>query len=113
LQNLIETYGQQAWLCRAVSVVRRDLPLNVDWESSRYALPDQRELYALYSELEFKTLLAKLPIPEDLPLFQSEARLTGSYRSYVHAVDPPEIAQLAAELGELPSDARLAFAHLD
>jgi DNA polymerase-1 len=112
LQNLIETYGQQACLCRAVSVVRRDLPLHVDWESSRYALPDERELYALYSELEFKTLLAKLPIPEDLPLFQSEARIAGTYRSYVHAVDPSEFAQLAQELDALQGKDRLVFAHL-
>ncbi len=45
LQQLIETYGQQACLCRAVSTVRRDLPLHVDWESSRYSPPDERELY--------------------------------------------------------------------
>lgn len=113
LQNLIETYGQQACLCRAVSVVRRDLPLQVDWENSRYAPPDERELYSLYSELEFKTLLAKLPIPEDLPLFASEARLAGNYRSYVHATDPPEFAQLAQELVALTGKDRLTVAHLD
>jgi DNA polymerase-1 len=113
LQQLVETYGQQAALCRAVSIMRRDLPLDVDWESSRYAPPGERELYALYSELEFKTLLAKLPIPEDLPLFAGEARLGGTYRSYVHAVDPPEFAQLASDLAAFRGKARLVFAHLD
>lgn len=113
LQNLIETYGQQACLCRAVSVVRRDLPLHVDWESSRYAAPNERELYELYGELEFKTLLAKLPIPEDLPLFASEARLAGTYRSYVHAADQIELAQLAQDLTALGGTGRLVIAHLD
>ena len=42
LAGLIEQYGQQACLCRAVSVVRRDLPLSIDWESSRYDMPPER-----------------------------------------------------------------------
>src|SRR5580704_10039778 len=48
LQKLIETYGEQACLCRAVSIVRRDLPLHVDWEASRYAAPADSDLYQLY-----------------------------------------------------------------
>ncbi len=63
LENLVREYGEQAQLCRAVSVVRRDLPLTIDWESSRYTLPPTHDLYRLYSELEFKTLLAKLEPP--------------------------------------------------
>ncbi|MGA8575909.1 MAG: 5'-3' exonuclease H3TH domain-containing protein, partial [Candidatus Cybelea sp.] len=98
LQALIERYGQQACLCRAVSIVRRDLPLTIDWESSRYGVPSDRDLYQLYSELEFKTLLAKLQPPSDLPLFETSAKLEGTYRSYVPAVDPPEFARLAGEL---------------
>ena len=63
LARLIEEYGEQACLCRAVSVVRRDLPLSVDWNESRYEAPDDATLYPLYRELEFKTLLAKLSPP--------------------------------------------------
>src|SRR5579863_5802337 len=68
LEKLIEEYGEQACLCRAVSIVRRDLPLHVDWESSRYVAPADADLYALYSELEFKSLVAKLQAPAGLPL---------------------------------------------
>ncbi len=82
LAGLIEQYGQQACLCRAVSIVRRDLPLSIDWESSRYRIPPSGELYRLYSELEFKTLLAKLEPPADLPLFDHSTKLSGNYRSY-------------------------------
>ena len=110
LQALIERYGQQACLCRAVSVVRRDLPLPLDWESSRYAAPADADLYRLYSELEFKTLLAKLQPSPDLPLFEKETTLSGRYRSYVPSVDPPEFVQLARELEGLASAERIAFA---
>ncbi|MGC1381231.1 MAG: 5'-3' exonuclease H3TH domain-containing protein, partial [Candidatus Baltobacteraceae bacterium] len=101
LERLVEEYGAQACLCRAVSIVRRDLPLTVDWEASRYLPPSDAELFPLYSDLEFKTLLAKLQPPADLPLFPAGARLEGSYRSYVPSVDPPEFELLAGELEAL------------
>jgi DNA polymerase I len=110
LRGLIEQYGEQACLCRAVSIVRRDLPLSIDWESTRYHAAPVNELYRLYSDLEFKTLLAKLEPPSDLPLFEKGTKLSGTYRSYVPAVDPPEFAQLAADLRALAAGEGIAFA---
>ena len=112
LARLIEEYGGQACLCRAVSVVRRDLPLSVDWNESRYEAPDDATLYPLFRELEFKTLLAKLSPPPDLPLFEAVTKLTGNYRSYVHCVDPPEFVALAHELEGYASAQSVAFALL-
>ncbi|HVA33447.1 MAG TPA: DNA polymerase I, partial [Candidatus Baltobacteraceae bacterium] len=102
-----------ACLCRAVSVVRRDLPLTVDWEASRYEPPSDAELFPLYGDLEFKTLLAKLTVPTDLPLFAAEKQLGGAYRSFVASVDPPEFSKLADELRGLAGAPQLAFAALD
>lgn len=113
LQKLVEEYGQQACLCRAVSIVRRDLPLQVDWEASRYQTPADADLYHLYSELEFKSLVAKLQAPPDLPLFENRAKLAGTYRSYVASVDPPEFARLGDELRALGDSPQVAFAVLD
>lgn len=110
LATLIEQYGEQACLCRAVSIVRRDLPITVDWEESRYATPSDADLYRLYSELEFKTLLSKLQAPPDLPLFDKGHPLQGRYRSYEHSVDPPEFARLAEELRALRGGERIVFA---
>jgi DNA polymerase I len=113
LAALIERYGEQACLFRAVSVVRRDLALQIDWESSRYREPPNADLYRLYSELEFKTLLAKLQPPSDLPLFETGAKLQGTYRSYEPSVDPPEFAALAQELQALANGEQIAFALRD
>jgi DNA polymerase-1 len=110
LEKLIEQYGQQACLCRAVSVVRRDLPLSIDWDKSRYTVPSDAVLYRLYSELEFKTLLSKLQPPSDLPLFETSTKLSGNYRSYVPSVDPSEFRRLAEELVALAPRRPLAFA---
>ena len=52
----------------------------------------------LYSELEFKTLLAKLQPPVDLPLFETETKLEGHLPQLTSpSVDPPEFVRLAAE----------------
>jgi DNA polymerase I len=113
LAKLVEQFGQQACLCRAVSAVRRDLPLRVDWEASRYERPPDAQLFPLYSELEFKSLLAKLEAPSGLPLFDVEEKLSGTYRSYVASVDPPEFARLGEEIRALESSKQIAFAVLD
>ncbi|HTA40492.1 MAG TPA: DNA polymerase, partial [Candidatus Acidoferrales bacterium] len=110
LQGLIEQYGAQAQLCRTVSVVRRDLPLPLDREAGKFRAPSDADLYKLYSELEFKTLLAKLQPPIDLPLFETEKKLEGRYRSYAAAVDPPEFARLAGDIRELAARERFAAA---
>ncbi|HEU5480284.1 MAG TPA: DNA polymerase I, partial [Candidatus Tumulicola sp.] len=112
LRGLVERYGEQARLCRTVSIVRRDLPLRVDWEASRYETPPDPELYRLYAELEFKSLLAKLQAPADLPLFEEQVTLEGSYRTYVASTDPPEFARLGDELRALADKPRAALAVL-
>ncbi|HEY1429258.1 MAG TPA: DNA polymerase, partial [Candidatus Tumulicola sp.] len=110
LQKLVEQYGDQACLCRTVSVVRRDLPLTLDWDESFYRAPEQSALYTLYSDLEFKSLVAKLQAPADLPLLDARTGLSGSYRSYAAAVDPPEFARLAGDICELLSGSSAAIA---
>jgi DNA polymerase-1 len=112
LQALIEQYGAQAQLCRTVSIVRRDLPLPLDRDVSRFRAPADADLYKLYAELEFKTLLAKLQPPVDLPLFETEKKLEGRYRSFAAAVDPPEFARLAADIRDLAARDRFAVAVL-
>lgn len=113
LRALVERFGEQARLCRAVSVVRRDLPLHVDWESSRYATPDESELYRLYADLEFKSLLAKLEAPADLPLLDGTAELSGEYAAFDGGVDPPELDRLTARLRALRGRPSIAFVLLD
>jgi DNA polymerase-1 len=110
LQKLVEEYGKQALVCRDVSVANDRLDLNVDWAESQYTPAGNDELYRLYSELEFKTLLGRLNVPAELPLLHAQERLTGNYRSYIAATDPPEYAQLARELEGLESADQLAFA---
>jgi DNA polymerase-1 len=110
LQKLVEEYGKQAVICRDVSVANDHLDVAIDWHESQYTPAGNDELYRLYSELEFKTLLGRLNVPSELPLLHAQERVTGNYRSYIAATDPPEYAQLARELEALASAQQLAFA---
>jgi len=99
-EALVREYGDQARLCRDVSRVDRNLPVTLDWEAARLRPPDAARQYALYRELEFRTLLRKLEPPPsaDLPLMASLRAPDGAFRSYVAAVDPPDFVQLGEEL---------------
>ncbi|MFN2448580.1 MAG: DNA polymerase I [Candidatus Baltobacteraceae bacterium] len=110
LEKLVHEYGAQAQVCRDVSVARANLAVAIDWHAAAYTPPGNDELYRLYSELEFKTLLNKLDVPLEMPLLETQERIKGRYRSYLPATDPPEFAELANELRALEGAERLAFA---
>ena len=110
LEKLVLEYGKQAQICRDVSVARANLPIAVDWDSAQWTPASNDELYRLYSELEFKTLLNRLDVPLEMPLLQTQERIAGQYRSYLPATDPPEFAELARELQGLANAQTLAFA---
>ncbi|BDE07999.1 DNA polymerase [Vulcanimicrobium alpinum] len=110
LEALIREFGEQARVCRDVSLVKRDLPLTLDWESAAYAAPANDALYALYRELEFKTLLARLEPPEAPPPIASDEQLAGAYESYTAITDPPDFAKLAALIDDAAARERVAVA---
>lgn len=110
LQKLVEDYGKQAQVCRDVSVARKDLDIALDWDDARYTPASSEDLYRLYSELEFKTLLNKLDVPLEMPLLQTHEHIRGQYRSFIAATDPPEFVELAREIEQFATAKQLAFA---
>ena len=109
-EALIREYGEQARICRDVSLIARDLPIELDWEAARYTPPSNDALYALYKELEFRTLLAKLEPPAADDPVVDEERLTGNYVSYTAATDPPDDATVARALDAAAVEPRAAVA---
>jgi DNA polymerase-1 len=110
LENLIRQYGDQARICRDVSLVRPDLPLVLDWEASRYTPPANDALYVLYRDLEFKSLLARLDAPATAEALATEEPLCGTYTSFVASTDPPDFVRLAALLRDAAASERVALA---
>ncbi len=110
LQQLVVTYGEQARVCRDVSLIDRHLPIAVDWEHAAYTPPSNDTLYRLYRELEFKTLLNKLEPPATPVEVPVEERLSGRHTSFAAATDPPDFAKLAALIDDAASAPRVAIA---
>ena len=110
LEALIREHGAMARVCRDVSIIKRDLPLVLDWNAAEYAAPSNEALYALYRELEFKALLAKLTPPANAAPISTEEPLIGTYVSYVASTDPPEFVRLAERLRAAAGEARVALA---
>jgi len=110
LEALVREHGEVARICRDVSVIARDLPLTLDWESARYVQSPNDALYALYRELEFKTLLAKLAPPETPAPPAPDELLEGRYESFTAATDPPDHQRIAARIDDAAGNARVAVA---
>jgi len=112
LEALLREHGETARICRDVSIVSTDLALSIPWEEARYTPPAVEELYVLYRDLEFKSLLARLPVPTNDALFALDEteQLRGTYRSFVAATDPPEFDLLAQAIGEASGAERVALA---
>ncbi len=110
LENLVVQYGEQARTCRDVSVVSDALEVEIDWEQSLYAPPGNDALHALYSDLEFKSLLAKLDVPSAPTQARDGQTLRGAWTSYAAATEPPDFHRLAGILAGLATGSSYALA---
>jgi DNA polymerase-1 len=110
LEALVREHGALARICRDVSIIKRDLPLTLDWEASLYKAPSNDALYTLYRELEFKALLNKLETPVDAAPIATEEPLRGVYQSFVASTDPPEFVKLAQMLRDAAEAPRVSIA---
>jgi DNA polymerase-1 len=110
LEGLVREHGEVARQCRDVSAIRRDLDIAIPWDDARYAAPASDKLYVLYRDLEFKSLLNRLPVASnDATLFPvNDAEfVTGAYES------PPDPSQLASLLRDAATAQRVAVAVRD
>jgi len=110
LEALIREHGETARICRDVSRIARDLPLTLDWDAARFTQPTNDALYALYRELEFKTLLAKLEPPAQPIPQPSDEMLTGIYESYTAVTEPADATRIAGLLDAAAGHERVALA---
>jgi DNA polymerase-1 len=112
LEALVREHGEIARRCRDVSLIARDLPIAVPWDAARYTQPASDALYVLYRDLEFKSLLARLPAPAENDLVaRDDAELVrGAYRTFVPSADPPEFVLLAQMLRDVAGSARAGIA---
>jgi DNA polymerase-1 len=110
LENLVRTHGETARTCRDVSLIKRDLDITLDLEAAVLTPATNDELYALYRDLEFKTLQARYAPPDVPDEATLEEQLQGRYDSYLSITDPPDYARLAAIIDDAAARERVVIA---
>ena len=90
--------GQQSAIeSKAIATIVRDLDIPFDWEHSAVGNYDRARVFDLFRELEFRTLLNKLP-EEQQSSQPAPAREHNPVRTIVR--DDQQLAQLARRIGE-------------
>lgn len=58
--ELLKTYKEDAYLSQSLATIKRDISLKINWEDLRLNSFDLKKATALFSELEFRSLISKL-----------------------------------------------------
>jgi DNA polymerase-1 len=61
----IREFAEQARMSRELATIRTNAEFDIDLESTRYTVPDNEVLKALFKEFEFSSLLQELKIKEE------------------------------------------------
>jgi DNA polymerase-1 len=105
----LEAGKENAFLSRTLSAIRRDVPVRLDPESCRVGRMDRPEVLETFRQLEFRSLLSRLPAPleevRQAPLFVQEASAGATSTQWHLIAGMPDLDGL---LRDLSSAAQLA-----
>ncbi len=119
-RNRLEEGREEAFLSRELATIVRDAPVALDLEACRVRTFDYDRVIELFRELEFRSLLDRLPkpkqsapagVPHQLSMFGEErSRPTGpeadeaeAAADYEIVADEEALRQLAARLEDVPA----------
>ncbi len=74
IQKKLEENKENAFLSKELATIRKDVPLNIDFESTVFEMPDITKLKEIFIELEFKSLYSKYVKLYDNSFFFSESK---------------------------------------
>ena len=91
----LKSYREQLYTGRDLVTLRHDVPLDPEWEECRYGEPGYERLLAIFSELEFKSLVNKIK-----PLVEGSAPRAAHKAEGELLENPDRLDSLLDELGE-------------
>lgn len=107
-RNKLEEGREDAYLSRQLSQIRTDAPVEVNLEACKVGTLDREQISSLFRELEFRTLVDRLPQEEtgqggaQMSLFVSEGEMVvegGPIQTIVVRTEE-DLANLVAEMAE-------------
>ncbi|MFW6051671.1 MAG: DNA polymerase I [Myxococcota bacterium] len=97
VRTKLEQHRAEAFLSRDLVTLKRDVPVDLDWEACAYEGPDVGKLRKLYAELELSRLLEQV---EPAPLEEGEYALADTAQkvrgAVARALEAPRAAVFAA-----------------
>jgi DNA polymerase-1 len=88
LRAKLAEHREQILQSKHIATIATDVELAVDWQTLRRHTPDMERVRALFTDLEFRTLLDRLGVATAAPADQTR----GTYRSIAAAELPPLLA---------------------
>ncbi len=112
-RKALEGNREQAFLSRDLARIRTDVPIRLDLEGSRFGAYDREAVVRLFRELEFRSLLERLPgrpeagpahISRQLPLFEGTSAPPEpvEHSAYCIVRDEAALKEMLAALGTGP-----------
>ncbi|MGQ9517291.1 MAG: DNA polymerase I, partial [Anaerolineae bacterium] len=119
LRQALEEHREQAFLSKELARILRDAPITLKLDACRFAGYDRERVLELFRELEFRSLVSRLPAleqaapagPTQLSIFPAEAAPTAhpsapskpALGMYTVIRSEQELAELAQRLGKAPA----------
>jgi DNA polymerase-1 len=94
LREKLETYGEQARLCRQLATIHTDIPIQYQLKDFVLSLPDLKSLREIFKELEFNKLLKELP--EEKAPDRTDYRLIADQNEFLSLLEDLKKAELFA-----------------
>ena len=91
----LQEYREPLYVGRDLVTLRRDVPIECDWETCRYSEPDYEKLINIFSELEFKSLVNKYKPAGNQGEQQAAREMTGKQ---IESIE--QLEQLLAEINK-------------
>jgi DNA polymerase-1 len=111
IRNKLEENRDNAFLSKELATIRKDVPINVDFDSTIFELPNLLHLKEIFFELEFKNLYSKFiklydnsfsnifPVKDDKIQIQTDKKTIHSFNvNYNYVKNESELFQLRENL---------------
>ncbi|MGI8563663.1 MAG: DNA polymerase I [Candidatus Dormibacter sp.] len=101
IRAALEAAGEQLALNKRMVTIHRDAPVELELERARWLRFNYDEARAVFDELEFRQLLARLPLPDQLPV-QPTLSFEPVAETGVILAGPDDLQELRRRLAAAP-----------
>jgi DNA polymerase-1 len=98
VKTALAAHADQVRLGKRMVTIRTDVPIELDLDAARWLRYDANRARTVFDELEFRQLLARVPVPDAVPLQPTLALEPVELAGAVAMVDEDHLPQLREEI---------------